>query len=142
LDTESGRILGPTKKADLWSIGCIAYQLLLQRVAFSNAIDVLEYQMQPNRKKFDFSFKPGILSGEQIKGISRGILQMLEVQPQERREASQIFLDVRMSMFSDNSKINDGRAPRYSITDHLGMISEQKGMISMSPNLDARVGLV
>jgi serine/threonine protein kinase len=117
LETGSGLIV-PTKKADIWSIGCIAYELLLQRVAFSNAIDVLVYQMQRNRKIFDFSFKPGILSGEQIKGISHGILQMLEVQPRERREAGQIFLEVRMSMFSDNSNINSARARRYSIADH------------------------
>src|SRR5690348_11735445 len=48
-----------TNKVDMWAIGCILYELVLERRAFANDLIVAQYEA--SRKGFDFSIESEIL---------------------------------------------------------------------------------
>jgi len=79
-----------TNKVDLWAIGCILYELVLQRRAFEDDWEVLQYAT--SGKDFDIIIEPETVPDQgRCEFISNIIRELLSIDPTQRPRADSLY---------------------------------------------------
>lgn len=110
------------KKASVWAMGCILYELLFSKPAFRRESEVLEYAASGKSFHLPQISENMFTESTRYSLLSDLIPEMLALEPSKRPNASQIY-----------RRLNAGIDPDFA-SDGISRLSSSKGMIRRKPS--------